>query len=87
MLFWFLVDDVASISWIYALFACFIALIEIERYKNIPTKFKFRHDEFCSNNEAEYEALIVGLEILLELGEKHVEIKGDSELVVKQLTK
>jgi len=26
------VDDVASISWIYALFACFIALIEIGRY-------------------------------------------------------
>jgi ribonuclease HI len=27
------------------------------------------------------------LEILLELGAKHVEIKGDSELVLKQLTK
>ena len=28
------VDDVASISWIYALFACFIALIEIGRYSH-----------------------------------------------------
>jgi len=55
--------------------------------ENIPTKFKFRLDKFCSNNEAEYEALIAGLEILLELGAKHVEIKGKSELVVKQLTK
>jgi len=55
--------------------------------ENIPTKFKFWLDKFCSNNEAEYEALIVGLEILLELGEKHVKIKGESELVVKQLTK
>ena len=27
-----LVEDVASISWIYALFACFVALIEIRRY-------------------------------------------------------
>jgi hypothetical protein len=26
--------DVASISWIYVIFACFIALIEIGRYKN-----------------------------------------------------
>jgi len=55
--------------------------------ENIPTKFNFRLDEFCSNNEAEYEALIADLEILQELGAKHVEIKEDSELVVKQLTK
>jgi len=31
--------------------------------------------------------LIVGLEILLELGAKSVEIKGDLELVLKELTK
>ena len=55
--------------------------------ENIPTKFKFRLHKFCFNNEAEYEPLIVGLEILLELGAKHVEIKGDFELVVKQLMK
>lgn len=34
-----------------------------------------------------YEALITGLFILLDLGETRVEIKGDSELVVRQLTK
>jgi len=55
--------------------------------ENIPTKLKFRLNKFCSNNEAEYEALIAGLEILLELGAKDVEIRGDSELVIKQLTK
>jgi len=55
--------------------------------ENVPTTYKFRLNQFCSNNEAEYEALIAGLEILLELGAKSVEIKEYSELVLKQLTK
>ena len=53
----------------------------------IPTKFKYKVEGLCSNNKAEYEALIAGLEILLELGATRVEIMGDSELVIKQLNK
>lgn len=39
----------------------------------------------ASNNEAEYRAIIAGLEKALELGAKQVELRSDSELVVNQL--
>jgi ribonuclease HI len=41
----------------------------------------------ASNNAAEYEALINGLRITTELEIKHLEIRGDSELVVGQVMK
>ena len=43
-----------------------------------PTKFLFELEKDCSNNEAEYEALIMGLEILIEKGIRNVELIGDS---------
>jgi ribonuclease HI len=41
----------------------------------------------ASNNATEYEALINGLRIAVELGIKHLEIRGNSELVVGQVMK
>jgi ribonuclease HI len=41
----------------------------------------------ASNNATEYEALINGLRIGIELGIKCLEIRGDSELVVDQVMK
>nr|XP_017184701.1 uncharacterized protein LOC103424101 [Malus domestica] len=38
-----------------------------------------------TNNQAEYEALIIGLEILIELGATKIEVFGDSKLVINQL--
>ncbi|CAN6583621.1 unnamed protein product [Malus baccata var. baccata] len=38
-----------------------------------------------TNNRAEYEPLIIGLEILMDLGATEVEVFGDSELVINQL--
>lgn len=38
-----------------------------------------------TNNQAEYRAIIAGLERALELGASEIEVRSDSELVVKQL--
>ena len=39
----------------------------------------------ATNNVAEYRAAIAGLEAALALGARHVELRTDSELVVRQL--
>jgi ribonuclease HI len=38
---------------------------------------------FCTNNQAEYEAILLGLQILTSMGIKHVEAFGVSLLVVQ----
>ncbi|KAK2967896.1 hypothetical protein RJ640_001565 [Escallonia rubra] len=48
-------------------------------------QFAFQIEKDCSNNQAEYEALIIGLEILLDMHITTVQISGDSQLVIKQL--
>ena len=40
----------------------------------------------CTNNQAKYEALVIGLEILLNLGGKDVRVIGDSQLALQKLT-
>ncbi|XP_061993451.1 uncharacterized protein LOC133711332 [Rosa rugosa] len=47
--------------------------------------YSFQLDFQCTNNQAEYEALIIGLEVLLEMGVRDVQILGDSLLVINQL--
>ena len=41
----------------------------------------------ASNNMAEYEALLSGLLIVIELGIKHLDVWGDSQLVIDQVMK
>ncbi|XP_059658574.1 uncharacterized protein LOC132304891 [Cornus florida] len=50
------------------------------------TSFSFFLDFKCSNNQAEYEALIISLEILIEMVVGDVKILGDSNLVLSQIT-
>ncbi|XP_029143257.1 uncharacterized protein [Arachis hypogaea] len=61
-----------------------ILIISLE---GIPSEFLFELKYPCSNNVAEYEALILGLEILISKGALEVQILGDSQLVLKQLSK
>ena len=58
----------------------------LESPMEIKTQMAFKLEGNYSNNQVEYEALIIGLEILLEIGIKSVEVYGDSQLVIRQLT-
>ena len=53
----------------------------------IPTRSRYKINGEFSNNEAEYEALIISLPIMLDVGIRDVDIKGDSKVMVKTLTK
>ncbi|KAM2634117.1 hypothetical protein EV1_024633 [Malus domestica] len=41
--------------------------------------------ELCSNNVAEYQALIIGLQMAINMGITALEIFGDSKLIINQL--
>ncbi|XP_062100229.1 uncharacterized protein LOC133806112 [Humulus lupulus] len=47
--------------------------------------YSFHILAICTNNEAEYEALIIGLEIALEMQIQSLEVYGDSLLILKQI--
>jgi ribonuclease HI len=44
-----------------------------------------RLDFRCTNNQSKYEALIVGLRYVIDMGVNDVEVFGDSQLVVQQI--
>ena len=50
--------------------------------KGIRLEHSFRLGFKASNNEAEYEALLVGLRAVLGMGARDVEVYSDSRLVV-----
>ena len=50
-----------------------------------PKFLSYKLEFKCTNNVAEYEALILGLEALRDLQAQRIDIQGDSELVIKQV--
>ena len=47
--------------------------------------FTFRLEFEATNNVAEYEALLLGIEIAKDMGIKLLSIKGDSDLIFQQV--
>ncbi|CAL9019057.1 unnamed protein product [Prunus brigantina] len=56
--------------------------VVIESPQGQRWQFAFQLDFRCTNNQAEYEALIIGLEILGEMKATRVLVYGDSQLVI-----
>ncbi|XP_043702858.1 uncharacterized protein LOC122653013 [Telopea speciosissima] len=50
-------------------------------YKPMATRLEFK----CTNNMAEYEACVIGLEAALSIGVKNLQVYGDSSIVVCQV--
>jgi len=58
-----------------------VVLVSPQNYV-IPRAFSLT--EPCSNNVAEYNALLIGMQIAGEIGVKNLEAYGDSKLIVNQ---
>jgi ribonuclease HI len=52
---------------------------------DVSFDFSSRLKTYCTNNQAEYETILFGLELLNCMGAKHVKAFGDSQLVVQQV--
>ena len=59
-----------------------VVLVSPQNYV-IPRAFKLT--ESCSNNVAEYNALMIGMQITDEIGVKNLKAYGDSKLIVNQV--
>ena len=53
----------------------------IRDFKALSYKLNFE----CTNNVAKYEALLLGLNALKDMGAKRVQVMGDSKLVINQV--
>jgi len=47
--------------------------------------YSFVLTQLCSNNMAKYQALILGLQMAVEIGIRDLDVYGDSQLVINQL--
>ena len=50
-----------------------------------PKLFSYKLLFKCTNNGAEYEALVLGLKVLKNIQVQRMNIQGDSNLIIKQV--
>jgi ribonuclease HI len=53
--------------------------------KRYSENHSYKLNFHCTNNVAEYEALMLGLKLLKRVGAKQIMVRGDSELIIKQI--
>jgi ribonuclease HI len=53
--------------------------------KRYSENHSYKLNFHCTNNVAEYEALMLGLKLLKKVGAKQIMVRGDSELIIKQI--
>ncbi|XP_031286961.1 uncharacterized protein LOC116145643 [Pistacia vera] len=58
----------------------------LESPEGNPIKAKVRFRFAASNNEAKYEALLIGIYLAKEMGAESIKIYSDSQLIVHQIT-
>ena len=61
-----------------------IWMLSSKGIKDCPSLFSYKLYFDCTNNVVEYEALIIGLDILKRMKDKKVCIYGYSKLVINQ---
>jgi hypothetical protein len=54
---------------------------------NKTTIFSYRLEFDCTNNIVEYEALILGINLAIDMIIKNLHVKGDSDLIVSQVNR
>lgn len=52
---------------------------------NLVIHYAYSLKEPCSNNVAEYNALVMGLQLTRQIGADYLEAYGDSKLIVNQI--
>ena len=59
----------------------------LSTHEEIQIEYALRFGFEASNNEVEYEALLVGLQLAISMGAEQIRVYSDSQLVVNQVLK